>query len=366
MKKIVAILSFLILLSASLPGAEKEYVFTDAKTLSLFGKITPDTEVTYSRLAPYLKEKTRKPVWDLGLNSAGLYIRFRSDAGEMRAKWKVSQKGCGDNMSKILKNGMALYVFDKGEWVFVSSFRPRGGKEDETQNEYTISFSKLKGSMHEFMVYLPMYNNVQSLEFGVPAGCSIVGPEMNSPRAEKPVIAYGTSILQGASASHPGLASTNVLTRKIDRQVINLGFSGNGRLDMEIAEYMASYPNPGAFVLDNAPNCSAELMLEKQEAFFRILRNAHPDVPVIFVEMPLYPRVRFDEKGAENTIGRRDAMDQVYNKLKKAGEKNIYLVKSDKMLLEDNVGTIEGTHFTDIAFERWAEVLSKVLRKVCK
>lgn len=364
MKKIHLLICTLLMsvlpLGAVSDGAE--FIYTNADELPLFGKITPDTYHRYSRFPESMEKTTGKAVWDLSRHSAGLFLRFRTDAGQLKARWTVYGKGCGDNMNKILKMGMSLYAFDRGKWVFVGVFRP-GSDNPGTPREFTVKFSKLKGTMTEFMVYLPMYDELKDLEFGVPEGASILLPELVSPSPERPVIAYGTSILQGASASHPGLAGTSLLSRMLDRVVVNMGFSGSAKIEPEVAEYLASCPDPGAFILDNAPNCTASMIREKQEAFYRILRNAHPDVPVIFVEQPVYPCVRFDKEGAADICGRRDAMDEVFFKLKKAGEKNIYLVRSGKMLREDNTGTIEGTHFTDSAFERWADELYRILKR---
>lgn len=360
MKK--ALLIAFLLMSISALGAEKKFNYTDAKDLVVLGKITPDTFEPFSRLPESLKEKTRKPVWNLGRNSAGICVRFSSDAGEFSAKWSILGGELGDNMSYILKTGLALYVLDGGEWVYVSTFRPRRPGAGNKDKKSDIQCTKLAGSSHEYMVYLGMYDGITSLEIGVPDGYRIEQPKVDSPKSEKPVIAYGTSILQGASASHPGLAGTNLLGRMLDRVVINLGFSGNALLDTEIAEYMASYPTPGAYIIDNAPNGSAKLTLKKGEEFYRIIRKAHPDTPIFFVEMPRYPKVRYDELGAKNFTERRDAIDEVFNRLKKSGEKNIYLVKSDKMLLDDNIGTIEGTHFTDIGFQKWADAVYKVMK----
>lgn len=360
MRKALAIA--ILLMSITALGAEKKFNYTDARDLVVLGQLTPDTFEPFSRLPESLRERTREPVWYLGRHSAGICVRFSSDAGAFSAKWSLLDNSVGDNMSYILKAGLALYVLDGDEWIYVTTFRPGAPGKDNNEKKYDISCTKLAGSFHEYMIYLGMYDGITSLEIGVPDGYKIERPKVDSPKSGKPVIAYGTSILQGASASHPGLAGTNLLGRMLDRVVINLGFSGNALLDMEIAEYMASYPDPGAYIIDNAPNGSAELTLEKGEEFYRIIRKAHPDTPVFFVEMPLYPRVRYDEPGAKSTLGRRDAIDEVFNRLKKSGERNIYLVKSDKMLLNDNIGTIEGTHFTDIGFQKWADAVYKAMK----
>lgn len=363
MKRIFLLL--LLAFSLNAGATDNKYNFTDARDLTVIGKLTPDTSGPYSRFPGSLKGKVRDAVWGLSENSAGIAIRFSSDAGEFKARWTTAKSHPHENMTYILQAGMALYVFDKGEWVYVGSFRP-GNAQKADPREFVIKCSKLAGASHEYMLYLGMYDSFTSVEIGVPEGSCIEMPKLESPGRSNPVIAYGTSILQGASASHPGLAGTNLLSRMLDREVINLGFSGNALLDMEVAEYMASFPTPGAYILDNAPNCSGDLILEKQEAFFRILRDAHPETPIFFVGMPLYPRVRFDNTGAENILGRHDAMLEVFKHLKKSGEKNIYYISADKVILDDNIGTIEGTHFTDIAFERWASAVAKALKRKLK
>lgn len=360
MKKIIL---SLILAAACMAGAAgADFKFTDARCLDILGKLTKDTSGPYTRIPESYKEGMRKAVWDLGKCSAGIAVRFSSDAGEFKAHWSTAGLPLGDNMTYILKSGMALYVLDKGEWFYVGAFRPGKRLKSGETREFSISCSKLKGEMHEYILYLGMYDSFTSVEIGVPENCRLETPKVGSPRRDNPIIAYGTSILQGASASHPGLAGTNLLSRMLDREVINLGFSGNARLDTDIAEYMASYPTPEAYILDNAPNCNAELIREKQEAFYRILRNAHPETPVFFVGQPMYPRVRFDECGANDILGRQDAMLEVFNRLKKSGEKNIYFISAEKFLLNDNIGTVEGTHFTDIAFQRWATAIAKAMK----
>ncbi len=362
MKRLLIVL-FALVLPRFVCGAT-DFVYVDAGNLPVFGKVCADTYGRYSRLPASLKGVSRDAVWRLGLDSAGEYIRFRSDAGVFDFRWKSSFRTKSVNMTACTVSGLALYVFDKGEWIYVGTARPdsKGGLE----SSYKVSCNKLTGQMREYMLYLSLYDEVKDLEIGVPEGRAVESPQLNSPRVEKPVIMYGTSILQGASSSHPGLCGTALLGRMLDRQVINLGFSGNALLDMEIAELMAAYPDPGVFVLDNMPNGTPELTREKEAAFFRILRDAHPDVPVVFVENPNYPGMRFD-KGRENyVLVRNEALREVYDSLKTCGDKKIYLVGAMKMLGEDNTGTVEGTHFTDVGFISYSKILYKTLKKLLK
>ena len=359
MKKYGWVLAAALFLFTGARLSAQDFIYTDATTLPVFGKVCPDTYEPFSRLPGKLETVSREAVWKLGRDSAGEYLRFTSDAGAFQFRWTSTFNKLYNNMSLCVVRGLALYVNDGGEWVYVETARPNRKGID---SEYKIACSKLAGQMHEYLLYLSLYDGVKQLEIGVPEGCRIEAPKLDSPRSAKAVVMYGTSILQGASASHPGMSGTNQLTRMLDRQIINLGFSGNALLDMEIAELMAAYPDPGVFVLDNMPNGGPELTLEKEAAFFRILRKAHPEVPVVFVEHPNYPGMRFDDAREKNVLSRNEALHKVFEQLIAEGEKNIYLVGAMEMLGEDNVGTIEGTHFTDIGFTSYANTLAPVLK----
>ena len=164
--------------------------------------------------------------------------------------------------------------------------------------------------MREYMLYLSLYNGISSLEIGVDEGAVIEAPSIDSPRSDRPIVMYGTSILQGGCASRPGMAFTAILGRKLDREIINLGFSGNAWLDYEIAEYITRAQNPALIVLDYVPNSTAEMIDERGERFFRIVRQAFPDVPVIFVEDPTFPHTRFDRNMLEEVTSKNEAVQE--------------------------------------------------------
>ncbi len=126
------------------------------------------------------------------------------------------------------------------------------------------------------MLYLPLYDGVDKLEIGIDPGAEIVASELNSPNRENPIVMYGTSILQGASASRPGMAATNIIGRRFDREVVNLGFSANAFLDKEIAELMSEV-EASAYVLDFVPNASVSQIKELTIPFYRILRKKTSD-----------------------------------------------------------------------------------------
>ena len=357
MKKILTSILTAVL---SLSAFAAETVWHDATEFPLFGKISEQTNSRYERLPGYLEGVSRMPVWKLGRNSAGLYLRFRSDSPVISVRWEPMFDNTMSHMADTGTKGLDLYMLTDDGWSFVKCWRLKEGQRDQ---EASISCDPV---MREYMLYLSLYDGVKSLEIGVSEGYHIGEPEVQSPQNGQPVIMYGSSILQGGCCSRPGMAHTNILARKIDRTVVNLGFSGNAKIDYEIAELMASYPDPGLFVLDYAPNCDAKLIEEKAERFFRIIRDAHPDVPVVFVALPPYPRKTFSTKQGSRMEEINAAQLMVYQKLKKSGEKNIYYVKSAGMLGDDNESTVDGTHFTDLGMMRYVDHILPTIRKALK
>lgn len=358
MKKNLIGLSLLVGLFLPLCAAA-QLVYHDAAEFPLYGKAVEQTYRRYTRLPESLKGVTRDPVWNLGLNSAGLAIRFRSNSTTIAVRWKNSFGNSMNHMTPTGIRGLDLYARVGKGWRFVNSARPNG-----SDNEATI-ISTMLPEEREFILYLPLYDGVDSLSIGVDATAEISAPQLAEPVREKPIVFYGTSILQGGCATRPGMAHTNILSRRLNREAINLGFSGNGQLDLEIAELMAEV-DAGVFVLDFVPNVTVEQMQTKMIPFYRILRERHPDTPIVFVEDPNYPHMLFSTSAAKSVRDLNETHERIFRQLKKEGERNIYYVSSDHMLGDDGEATVDGIHFTDVGMMRYADLLYPMLRKVLK
>ncbi len=364
--RIILCMAFAVLAASMSSAQDKGIVYCDASAFPLYGKCIEETSARYERLPAEFKGVVRGPLWDLGRNSAGLYIRFRSNSTQIRARWKsTSPRQYMPHMTDAGDSGLDLYILtEKDGWRFAGSGFDWGGRDKNVKNKTIIA--NMTPDMREYMLYLSMYNGIEELELGIDEGAVIEAPAVESPKTERPVVMYGTSILQGGCTSRPGMAFTAILGRKLDREVINLGFSGNARLDYEIAEYITRVQNPSLIVLDYVPNSSAELINERGEKFFRIIRDAFPDVPVILVEDPTFPHTRFDQKMLEEVTSKNAAQLALYKKLKKAGEKRLYYVSTDGLIGDDGEATVDGVHFTDLGMMRYVERVLPVMRKALR
>lgn len=390
MKRILVLVLALALCAAELCPAQNT-VYYDAAFFPLYGKAVPDdlqasvasalsvtpgvlsplpdtcktaSQTTrYRRLPQRLKGVSRDAVWSLGCNSAGLYIRFRTNSSSVYARWESEGPFNMNHMTMTGIRGLDLYVLEDGKWNFIGSGRPRSTADAYTQAKI---IGNMKPEMREYMLYLSLYDGVKSLAIGVDDSSQLLLPEVKSPSAGSPVVFYGTSILQGGCANRPGMAFTNIIGRRLNRETINLGFSGNGLMDMDIAELMAEVENPAVYVFDYVPNASAEMIRDTGEAFFHVIRDAHPDVPIIFVEDPIFTHSRLDMKMNEEIREKNIQQKALYERLKKSGEKNLFYLPAEGMIGDDYEATVDGIHFTDLGMMRYTEHIMPVLKKALK
>lgn len=355
MKKLTLLLTLLLMVSVSSLAQTRFY---DASRFKVLGRPTLASTNIFTRLPDSLKGKVRDALWNLGQNSAGMAVRFRTNSKRIDVKWKNHSVFNMNHMTATGIRGLDLYCLqDNGQWVFVNSAKPR----ERLANQSKI-IDHLDGNEREYMLYLPLYEGIDSLAIGVDAEAVIGNPKVALPVEAKPVVWYGTSITQGGCASRPGMAATNIVERRLNRVVVNLGFSGNGKLDPEVAEVMAKH-DAGLYVMDMLPNCTSDLINEKIERFYTILRKARPDTPILLVENPRFPPMRFDSE-TQKTIDEKNAtLAKFYKKFRAAGDKNVFFVSSADMIGTDNEGTVDGIHFTDLGFERCADYMTPIIKR---
>jgi len=205
-----------------------------------------------------------------------MMVRFKTDARAIEAKWKVLSPSLGmAHMPPSGVSGLDLYARDaKGKWRWAAATRPN------KQEMQATLLNGIAAGMREYAVYLPLYNGTESLVIGVAAGAKF---ERLAPRLAKPLVFYGTSITHGACASRPGMVHTAILGRRLEMPVINIGFSGNGKMHKEVGDLMAEV-DAACYIIDCLPNMNAAMVAERCEPLVRQLRKAHPHTPILLVE----------------------------------------------------------------------------------
>lgn len=353
-KRILLSLSAAGLLWAAPASGQMKYYNADA--FPLFGKVSELTETRYERLPAALRDVSRQPVWELGKNTAGLYLRFRTNSAAIELKWTLYENRIMSHMAPVGVKGFDLYCYENGEWRFVNAAQPAANAMDNA----ALLIDHMDGSEKEMMLYFPLYDGITSLQIGIDSTATIVPPQTDAPADDRPVVCYGTSILQGGCASRPGMAHTNILARRFNRTFINLGFSGSAQLDYEIAELIAD-SRASLIILDFVPNASVAQMQEKMEGFYTIIRAKHPETPILFIEDPPFPKGRYNHVLRQEVAAKNAAFRAIFERLKTRDD-HIELVASDPMIGDDSEATVDGIHFTDLGFMRYADYLYPILK----
>lgn len=326
------------------------------------GRLSESSMNNFHRLPESMKDSLREPVWNLSKHSAGLYIDFKSTAESIFVRYGVSGSLNMPHMPTTGVSGLDLYAFnaDSREWNWA-----HGSYHFSDTITYNFSDLSAKGENLTYRLYLPLYNEVTWLEIATNDGVEVrfITPKPTN----KAVLVYGTSIAQGACASRPGLAWTNILGRLTNSPVINLGFSGNGRLEPVLIERILNQ-DALAIVLDCLPNLGVSKNLPAAKLKELILnavkqiRAADSQVPVILTEHSagFNPQVlnRNSHKVAEETtLVAREAIKELMD----AGVGHIYILENSAIDLSIN-STVDYVHPNDLGMEKIAEAYYELIK----
>lgn len=342
-------------------GEKGDVVWTDAKTLPIEGKAFKDTKSFYDRLPARAEDKVRGPVWNLSRNSAGMAVRFVTDATAIHARWSLtSPKLEMVHMPATGVSGVDLYVKSpEGQWRWLAVGRPSA----QTNTQPLIA--GLPPGNREYLLYFPLYNGVTSLEIGVAKESKLAAAPPYPPGQDKPLVFYGTSITHGACASRPGMVHTAMLGRWLGRPVVNLGFSGNGRMEAEVGNFLTEI-DAGVYILDCLPNMTAADISKNAEPLVHQLRKARPNVPILLVEDRSYANSHLIASTKDRNATSRKAYKEAYENLKKAGVSQLYYLPGDDLIGDDTDGTVDNSHPNDLGFYRQAQVMKKALAPILK
>jgi hypothetical protein len=319
---------------------------------------------TQERVYRRLPQKPAEPI-PLAVDSlanccAGGQIRFQSDTGRVSVRVSLREPGGMDHIAATGESGCDLYVDVGGRPRFYGVTR-----FNRKQMSYeALLFEHATRVLRVFTLNLPLYNGINELRIGLsPDAVVTAPPSYASPGC---IVCYGTSITQGGCASRPGMAYTNILSRLLNMEVVNLGFSGNGRGEPEVARLVADVPAPRLFLIDYDPNCpSAEHIAKTLPEFLRILRNRHAAVPILVMSRIGYAHDLLQDAQRGERGRRRDIQAQVVAAAQDAGDRQIFFLDGAAILGDDfEECGVDGVHQTDLGFYRIAHALAPAIRRI--
>ena len=325
----------------------------------IYGLYNPKSDDVFRRLPYEVAEATNPGLRKLHRDTAGGRIRFTTDSKYVAIKAVMPFVGQMAHVSLLGSSGFDMYIdYDEPGVMsrYCGAFQPKVGMTNGYES--IIRFPDRR--MRHLTINMPPYNHVDRLYIGLQNDARIEGGKKYINK--KPIIFYGSSITQGACSSRPGLNYQNMLARRFEVDYINLGFSGNGRAEIPIVEYMAGL-DISMFVSDydhNAPN--PDYLKQTHKRMYDMIREKHPDIPYIMLSRPDF------DCGYDESILRRNVIMETYRLAREAGDKNVYYIDGAGIFRgpDEDMCTVDRTHPSDIGFAKMADAIGETMLRAMR
>lgn len=348
--------SYIIFFSINAEGQDdKKLSYFSAEGFTMVGKIM-NTQHTFHRIDTTEYAILPKHIKAKLICGAGLAISFVSNSTSIHAKWCTNSTATIAGMTPIAYRGLDLYIKRNGAWQFAGTGSPKNNEQCSANK----LIANLKEGEHEFLLYLPGYSEIQSLSIGIENNATI-NPGVNP--FEKRILVYGSSIVQGAGASRPGLIYTSRLSRETGYNFLNLGMSGSAKMEKEVADMVSEIP-ADLYILDCVPNSHPDEIIERTSYLVKTIRKKRPDAPIIIMQSVIRESGYFDEKIGERVKSQNINIYNEFKKLQNEGVDNLHFIFSDNFLGADHEGTVDGTHPNDLGFDRIIQVIKPKILEV--
>lgn len=320
----------------------------DGKDIPLEGRAFSDTESYYDRLPAGVTTNISAGVRSMKHWTAGMQFRFRTSSRKIVIRWEQLQDFIMDHMPLTGSAGIDVYARGRsGEWRYRATGRVSGNRKEV----HTLS---LDWSPNEdCLINLPLYNGLSSFSLGIETNATLSALPPRASGVQKPVVFYGTSITHGACASRPGMSFVNIVGRDLDVPVVNLGFSGNGKMEFEMSEWLAKI-DASCYVLDCLWNMNEKEVESRFEPFVRNLRAKRPNVPIVFAEQC--------DVFCRGPNAKDRYMKKLCQELRSEGWKKLVYLPKTNMYSSDGDGTVDGCHPTDLGMRTMADAFGKAVK----
>lgn len=304
----------------------------------------------YRRLPFAVARSVSEKVGVLSTHCAGGRVRFRTNSPYIAISAKMPRIGKMPHFALTGSAGFDLYEGGRYVKTFVPPFKLTEGFESLIEVG--------AGEMREYTIHFPLYSAVSELYIGLSDKAAVLPPEPYA--VEKPIVYYGSSITQGGCASRPGYAYTNILSRRLNAEHINLGFSGSARGEDAMAEYISGL-SMSAFVYDYDHNAPTPEHLEAtHERMFLRIRRENPTLPILILARPKYYLNVEDRR-------RLEIIRATCDRAKAAGDENVYMLDGPALMaLAGDEGTVDNCHPNDLGFAAMAKAVGPILREILK
>ena len=363
MKKLLFLLFTICSISVVLSQESQEnIIWKDAKQapFNLVGFEWMDQDSVYRRLPVHSKWKIPKAVNNLANNTAGGQLRFITNSNKIHLDVVLTNASGMYHMPATAQSGFDIYVQKDGRQKYLKT---ANFSASDIHYKTTIDAGN-SNKKQQFTINFPLYNGVESVRIGIEKNATLEKP--NPFKRTGKIVIYGTSITQGGCVSRPGMVYSNILSRKLDVEFVNLGFSGNGKGEPELAHIISEISGVSMLLLDYEANASATIQ-NTIEDFVTILRAKFPKTPIVIMSKIRYA---YNVEGSDSyrqLISNRNFQKELVYSRKNKGDTNIYFLDGSTVLGDDyDECTVDGVHPTDLGSYRIANALLQKIQGILK
>ncbi len=317
----------------------------------VYGLIYEDGK--FRRLPERVAAAVNEGVHALHAKTTGGRVRFKTNSPYVAIHAEMPEIAYASSQSAGAATcGFDLYVRKEGEERYVKTFLP----PCDMKTGYESIMDWGTSEVREITIHFPRASEVTNLCIGLSESADVWEPEPYA--IEKPIVFYGSSITQGGCSSRAGTIYTNIVSRRLNADHINLGFSGSAKGETAMAEYIKTL-DMSVFVLDYDHNAdNVEHLRKTHEPFFSIIREAHPDLPILIMSRPVYYL-------SVGEVARLEAIRATYEHALEHGDKNVYFLDGPTLMADAlDEGTVDGCHLTDLGFFSVANAVCRVLNEI--
>jgi hypothetical protein len=324
--------------------------------IKIYGLYKPYEQSRFKRMNPEATTGLSDNIQRLIYHTSGGRIRFRTNSSRIFLRSILSKMTDFIHMPRTGSSCFDLYV--DGEYInnFQHGLLQNIEQSTEkTENAYDSNITLGDKRMRDVLIHFPLYNRVENVFIGLDEDAEILESEEYT--YTKPIVFYGSSITQGGCASHPGNAYPNLIARRFDTDILNMGFSDGCRAEIPMLEYLANL-DMSILVYDYDHNAgTAEFLAETHEAGFQYIRKRRPELPIIMVSAA--DRLFCNPE-------RRDIVKATYEHAISAGDQNVYFLDGHDIYapVGRDFCTVDMSHANDLGFYLMGKAIGDIIETI--
>ena len=339
-------------------AAARDYKFTEASSLTLTGKLFPDTPNPYHRVDTLWFKGFTNGENLLVRQASGIACAFRTNSSSITVKTHYLFARFSQNGNGISQRGYDLYIRDNGKWYYAGS---KANSDKKLEDNLIIVENLPSGKDYECLLYLPLYSELGSVQIGIEEDAYI--EPLENPFRHRIAI-FGSSYTHGSGVSRPGMTYHALFSRNTGIQMLNLGVSGRCLMQDYFCEVLCQAEDVDAFVFDAFSNPKAPMIKERLFGFIEKLQAAHPGKPLIF-QKNIHRRERFFNMALKEQEAAKWAVTDSLMAIAVKKYKDVYYI-TPNATAQDFCTIVDGVHPGDYGHVLWEKSIEKPLLRILR